>query len=347
MIPNNVEAPQSSRKSSRWLPWFNMALAIVLIAIGIWYLSGKVSLAEIVDAILRANPFYILLGASIMVVTVLVKAWRWQLLFRTPDGAPPYGPLFWSLMLGQYVNLIIPFFRLGEVARIYSLNRQTEIPMAQSLGTLVVEKVLDAIMLVLTIGIILPLIILPEFVGDPGLIMWVLPVIALLILYLLAYQTELIARFFRSIADRFSARIVKRLLRWSLSGLEGLAALRNTRLSLLLVGASAVIAILSILLPYVIFHAFDLQQGFLEAAVIHVVVTIATTPPSTPGKIGVFNGAVALVLLGYGMADEAVAISYSIVFYLVVIVPQIILGSIAASRTDWRWQKTAEQQMAA
>jgi hypothetical protein len=76
------------------------------------------------------------------------------------------------------------------------------------------------------------------------------------------------------------------------------------------------------------------------------VVTIATTPPSTPGKIGVFNGAVAIVLLGYGIADEAVAISYSIVFYLVVIIPQIILGSIAASRTNWRWKQTTEQPMA-
>jgi hypothetical protein len=46
--------------------------------------------------------------------------------------------------------------------------------------------------------------------------------------------------------------------------------------------------------------AFDLPFGLIEAAVIHAVVTIVTTPPSTPGKIGVFNGAVALVLLSYG-----------------------------------------------
>ncbi len=43
-----------------------MALAIVLIALGIWYLAGKVSLEEIVQAILLAKPGYILLGTAIM-----------------------------------------------------------------------------------------------------------------------------------------------------------------------------------------------------------------------------------------------------------------------------------------
>jgi uncharacterized protein (TIRG00374 family) len=277
-----------------------------------------------------------------MIFTVMVKAWRWQLMFRTPADSPAYAPLFWSLVLGQYVNLVVPFFRLGEVARIYVLNRQTEIPMARSLGTLVVEKVLDAIMLALTIGTILPLVILPEFVGEPGWIMWTVPIAALLVLYLLAYQSELIARFFQAFTKKLPVKFASRLLRWSLSGLEGLASLRNTRLSLLLVMSSAMIAALSVLLPYVIFLAFNLDLGLVEAAVIHIVVTIATTPPSTPGKIGVFNGAVALVLLSFGMTDEAVAIGYSILFYVVVIVPQIILGSIAASRTNWRWQKTIE-----
>jgi uncharacterized protein (TIRG00374 family) len=324
-----------------------MALAIVLIALGVWYLADKVSLVDIIQALMLAKPGYILLGTMIMFVTVFAKAWRWQLMFRTPDDTPRYAPLFWSLMLGQYVNLIVPFLRLGEIARIYALNRQTEIPMARSLGTLVVEKVLDSIMLAMTIGILLPLVILPEFVGEPGWILWIVPVTALLILYLLAYQTELITRFFQALAEKFPTRFGKRLLKWSLSGLEGLASLRNTRLSLLLVGSSALIAFLAILLPYVLFMAFDLQLGLIEATVIHVVVIIATTPPSTPGKIGVFNGAVALVLLSYGLADEAVIISYSIVFHLVVILPQIALGAIAASRTDWRWHKTAEQRLVA
>lgn len=346
MIANNKDSIESSGRANRWLPWFNLALVIALIALGVWYLADKVSLAEIVQAIILAKPGYILLALLLMIVTLMLKAWRWQLMFNKQD-APRYAPLFWSMMLGQYVNLIVPFLRLGEIARIYALNRQTDIPMARSLGTLVVEKVLEAIMLALTIGVLLPFVILPEFVGDPGWILWAMPLAALLILYLLAYQTEHITRFFQAISKKFPTKIGKRLLKWAISGLEGLSSLRSTRLTLMLVGSSAMIAFLAVLLPYVLIIAFDLPLGLVEASVIYIVVTLATTLPSTPGKIGVFDGAVALVLLSYGLTDPAVIISYSIVFHLVVVVPQIILGSIAAARTDWRWRRSVEEQLAA
>lgn len=347
VIAENSEKSGPSTRTSRLLPWINLGLSIVLIALGIWYLADKVSLEEIVHALLLAKPLYILLGVLIVFATLLLKAWRWHLMFLTPDDSPRFAPWFWALALGQYVNLIVPFMRLGEIARIYALNRQTDIPMARSLGTLVVEKVLDMIMFALTIALLLPLVILPEIIGEPGWVLWILPLGALLVLYLLAYKTALVARFFNALADKFPTRFGKRLLRWSISGLEGLAALRSHRLSLLLVLSSLFIALLSVLLPYVLFLAFDLSLGWVSAALIHVAVTIAATPPSTPGKIGVINGVVAFVLISLGLADEAIVVSYSIIFYLVAVVPQITLGAIAASRTDWHWHKSVQQQLAA
>ena len=346
MIIEKSKKTSSSQGFNRYLPWFNLLLAIVLIGLGIWYLSDKVSLEEIIHALLLADPLYILLGLVITLITVLVKTWRWQLMFMTPDESIPFSPLFWSLMLGQYVNLIVPFLRLGELARIYALNRQVDTPMTRTLGTLVLEKVLDMFMLMLAIALVLPLVILPEFVNEPGLLIWILPIVALFFLYLMAYQTDLITNFFGAMSKKLPSRFAKRILKWSVNGLAGLSALRSRRLSILLVGSSALILFLSILLPYVMFKAFNLPLGFIEAAVVHIVVTIAITPPSTPGKIGVFNGAVALILLSFGLTNEAVVISYSIVFLLVVIVPQIALGSIAAGRTNWRWQNAKEQWQA-
>jgi uncharacterized protein (TIRG00374 family) len=341
MIANKQDKPQSTAR--RLLPWLNLLLVVLLIGIGIWYLSGKVSLTDILDALRLADPLPILAGVAIMLITVLLKAWRWRLMFAGPQQAPSFSAVFWALMLGQYVNLIVPFFRLGEVARIYALNRQTSVPMAQSIGTLVVEKVLDLFILVLTIAAILPFVILPEFVGQPGPLLWSVPLVALLALYVLAFQTALITQFLQRIGERFPYKWLQRPLQWAISGLEGLSALRSGRTSLLLVGSSALIGLLSILLPYVTFAAFDLPLGLLQAALIHVVVTIVSTPPSTPGKIGVFNGAVAIMLYSFGISSDAIIVSYSIVFHLVVILPQILLGSIAAAKTDWRWHDAMEQ----
>ena len=277
-------------------------------------------------------------------LTLVLKAWRWQFMFAVPHQRPSFSAAFWALLLGQYVNLIVPFLRLGEIARIYALNRQTRIPMAMSIGTLVVEKVLDLFTLVITIALLMPLIILPEFVGEPGLLVWLVPILSLLVLYLIAFQTETITRLLQNIAGRLPDNWIQRPFRWMISGLDGLAALRSGRTSLILLILTAAIAILMVLLPYVLFAAFDLQLSLVQAALIHVVVTIAITPPSTPGKLGVFNGVVAIMLYSFGVSDNAAIISYSIVFYLVAILPQIVLGSIAAAKTDWHWQSTVEQQ---
>jgi hypothetical protein len=43
------------------------------------------------------------------------------------------------------------------------------------------------------------------------------------------------------------------------------------------------------------------------------------------------------MLFRLGLVSEAVIVSYTIVFHLVVMLPQIVLGSAAISRTNWRW----------
>ena len=342
MIANETETQPSL--SRRLLPWLNLLLVLILVGLGIWYLGRKVSLADVLLALRLARPLPILLGVAIMLFTIVAKTWRWGLMFSAEDDRPAFMPLFWSLILGQYVNLIVPFLRLGEIARIYALNRQTSVPMAQSIGTLVLEKVLDLFMLVLTIALLLPFVILPEFVNQPGPLLWIIPVAALIMLYILAFQTNWISSVLLGIAGRLPGRWGKRILQWLVYGLEGLSALRSPRTSLLLVASSALIALLSILLPYTLFYAFDLRLTLVQAALLHVAVTIVTTPPSTPGKIGVFNGVVALVLYSFGVTDDAVIIGYSIVFHLVVVLPQIILGSLAAVRTDWKWQRSVIAQ---
>lgn len=337
--------PAQSSTMRKLLPWLNLGLAVALVAVGIWYLADKVSLAEVARALALAHVGYIALGVAVMVVTVLLKAWRWQLLLTEGETRPSFAPLFWSMMLGQYINLIVPFLRLGELARIVTLHQQTGISRGRSLGTLLIEKALDLIFFALTIAVLLPFVILPTFVGDPGLALGVVSLVVLLLLYLLAYQTESVTRILQSLAERVPLRLSQRLLQLAISGLQGLSALRSRKLTLLLLLSSAVIAFLAALLPYVLFPAFGLNLGLVAGTLMHVVVSVVSAPPSTPAKIGVFNGVAVFMLYRLGVTDDAAIVGYAIVFHLVVILPQIVLGGIAASRTKWRWQKAADSQV--
>ena len=321
----------------RYLPWLNLALTVILVIAGLWYISTRVSLVQVGAALAGASPGYVLAAVGIMVLTIALKAWRWQLMF--PGERPPvgFGAAFWATALGQYVNLVVPFLRLGEVARLYALNQESGVSGGRALGALVIEKALDLIFFGLTIIFILPFVILPDYVNRPGALFLALPLVLLAVLYLLAYRTELVIRLWRRIIGPLPEPIRGWLLRLAVSGLEGLSALRDRRLSVNLILLSALVAGLAVVLPYLLFPALGLQLTLLDAALIHVVVTIAIAPPSTPAKIGVFNGAAALMLWQFGLTNETAITAYAILLYLVVVLPQIILGLVAASRSKWRW----------
>jgi uncharacterized protein (TIRG00374 family) len=340
----NDKAARSPAVSWRrvW-PWLNLALTAVLIVAGLWYLSRRVSLAAVAAALAAALPGYVLLAIIIMLATIALKSWRWQLMLNhqpkaeSDTPAVPFSAAFWATCLGQYVNLIVPFLRVGEVARLYALNREAGVGPARALGTLVVEKTLDLIFFGLTAVALLPFVVLPASVGRPGPALVLLPLALLAVLYLLAYRTAFVIGVWRAVVRPLPDRPREWLLRIAVSGLEGLAALRDRRLNLVLLLQSLVVALLAVALPWVLFPALGLSLTWLDAALMHVVVSVITTPPSTPGKIGVFNGAAALMLVQSGVTNEALIAGYAILFYLVVIVPQIVLGVIAAARTKWHW----------
>lgn len=92
---------------------------------------------------------FVLLGSHVL------RAWRWQILIRAlpadevGDRAPTIRLAFYSLMIGYMVNYAAP--RLGEVARTVNLSSRSRLSVSSVFGTVVAERVLDVIMLLLAI----------------------------------------------------------------------------------------------------------------------------------------------------------------------------------------------------
>lgn len=341
------EQANTSRKKQIW-PLLNVLLTAVLLLIGLWYLRQRVTLAELGAALAHANPLFILLSFLSMVLTLIIKSWRWQILLTQESPAtdepakPPFAPLFWAFNLGAYVNLVLPFMRLGEVARIFAVDFSAHVGKVRALGTIVVEKIVDLIMLGLTLLLVLPFVVLPGFIDNPLPMITAVSLISILLLYILAFHTTWVINVSRLFASWLPATWQERAMRWLIAGLEGLAALRDKRQTTLIITLSAIVALLSVLTPYFLFPAFHLNLGLVQAALLTILVTLVITVPSTPGKLGVLNGTAALVLVGFGIRDEAILVSYSTLYYFVIVLPVIGFGGLAVSRTHWKWQRPTE-----
>lgn len=313
--------------------WLNLLLTAALVGGGLWYLVQKVTLVEFGQALARANLVYIALAVGVIVLTAVAKTWRWQQLF--PDS-PPFPALFWSLVIGQFVNVTVPFLRLGEVARIYSLDQQAQTGKVRVVGTLVVEKTLDLLILLLMVAALIPFVVLSKFVETNEVALLTAVFILIFALYILAYQTAWVVRWLQKFSRFLPERWQRPYHKLTIAGLEGLASLRDRRTLFTLITSSTIIAFLSILTPWLLLPAFQLPATFLLATLINVGATIATVPASTPAKIGVVQFAVIFILSQLEIGSEAAVWSYAIVFHLVVVLPQIFLGMIAATQTNWR-----------
>lgn len=315
---------------SRSIPWFRLLAGLILGGLGLWLVFRETSLAEVRIALQQARLGYVVLALLIIVCTGAVKSWRWQLLYYPQSPLPSYSALFWSLHLGQLVNTILPFLRAGDLVRIMDVDRRTRVGKSRTLGTLVVEKVLEMITLAVTVLIVAPFLVVPSFVRDSGLVIAATGLLALFFLWLVAYETPIILRVSTAIVRRLPRRIAHRLLPILTSGLGGLVALRSSRAVAGLLASSLLIGMLYVLTPLILFRALNIDLGLVSGAAIHSVLSIGTLPSWAPASVGVFEFLVAYMLRFFGEGNGGVILAYTIIFHLVILLPQIVLGGIAA-----------------
>jgi uncharacterized protein (TIRG00374 family) len=328
---------------TRKIPWLRLIIGLLAGALGIWLITRDLQLSDIEQALSEAKVGYIVPAVVVILATIAAKTWRWQLLFinndrpskpseNSPDS-PNFTALFWPLILGQFINAISPV-RVGDLARVLKLESETGIGKVQGLSTLVVEKTLDIIILVLTLFLLLPTVVLPESLSlaRRGMVMAATAVTLFVLLLIFAYFRERITKLAGRLIKLLPERLQRPLFRLIVAGLTGLSALRQPRQLLVLLFVSAVIMLLSILTPYILFSTFNIPFGLKEATLLHLSLIIGQIPASTPGNVGIFEGVVVFMLNQFGLTDNAAILSYAIVYHLVVVMPQIFLGSVSVIR---------------
>lgn len=101
-----------------------------------------------------ANYFWIGAALIISLTSHWFRALRWNQMLEPLAKKPTSLQSFNAVMIGYLFNFAIP--RMGEVSRCGILYRTNRIPVNQSLGTVVVERVFDmVILLLLTIVVLL------------------------------------------------------------------------------------------------------------------------------------------------------------------------------------------------
>jgi uncharacterized protein (TIRG00374 family) len=98
-------------------------------------------------AAVNANYFWVIVSLAIGVLSNILRALRWRMLIEPIDKKPGLANTFFSVMIGYMANYALP--RLGEVSRCGVLSKYEKISFAGLIGTVIVERVIDMLMLLL------------------------------------------------------------------------------------------------------------------------------------------------------------------------------------------------------
>ncbi|MBN1598831.1 MAG: flippase-like domain-containing protein [Bacteroidales bacterium] len=129
---------------------FNTFKYLLFFAIGVlifWALYRELEWENLKAALRHLNYFLIFLSVTFSVLAHVSRAFRWNMLIRPMGYKPRTWNTFLSILVLYFVNLIVP--RAGEVARCTVLSQTDRIPFAKLLGTVIVERVADFLMLIL------------------------------------------------------------------------------------------------------------------------------------------------------------------------------------------------------
>lgn len=89
----------------------------------------------------------------ILVASHYFRALRWRLLIQSLGYTPSRFNTFFSVFIGYLVNQGVP--RMGEVVKCTVLGRYEKIPPDKLIGTIILERLIDALSLLLVFGITL------------------------------------------------------------------------------------------------------------------------------------------------------------------------------------------------
>ena len=232
---------------------------------------------------------------------------RWQLLFHPIGYRPGLNNTFGSVLVAYLANLAFP--RAGEVMRCATLRTSEGIPVEKSLGTVVTERLIDALAFaaIVAFGMLAMFGQAKDWLYDTLSQKYDhLPNMAVLVGAAAAVAAAVFAAYkllWKKLLRYRAAQKIDSLVRGMVDGVKSIIHLGRRRTTLFL-AYSAAIYLLYILGGLLIFHAFGetTTLGLRAAFVVYLFGSVGMT--FSQGGIGVYPVLVQLALGIYGISME-------------------------------------------
>lgn len=293
------------------------AIGLAVTIVALWWVLRDEDFGRIWTTIRDGD--LLLLTAAVAVATAgyLVRAMRWKVLLAPVAPDTKLRSRFAAVSIGFMANNLLPA-RVGEFARAYALARLEPISASAAFGSLVVERFMDGVVLLLLL--VAPAVTtgfpttgaLSAGTGAALLRGGVIAVaIVLAVLVVMAVWPRAVVRGAERMAA-FLPRAVERPFVDALAAvLDAIAILRSPLLLTLGFAWTAFFWLFHGLSFWLGMKAFGIETGLVSAWFTNAVVGFGVALPAAPGFFGTFHASASFALVSVYGVDSARALAFA------------------------------------
>ena len=305
-----------------------IGLAVGLLAVFL----READLGQVWSAMAAARADLIWLTIGLTVVTFVVRAERWKYLLE-PLGPTRFRTVFRTTVIGFAASAVLPA-RAGEVIRPYLLARQEGLSATAAFATIVVERVLDLLAVLLLLlafliwfdpGVESRDSVLFSAIRFGGLVMAPVALGALLLMFFMAGHPERLQAWLLKAEAVLPVRAASAIARVARTFAEGFAVVRRPERLVAALAWSVVLWVAIAAGVWSVAIAFGIAMPFTGGWLMIAPLVVGVAVP-TPGGVGGFHEAFRLGATSFFGADNDNAVGAAIVLHAISVGPVTLAG---------------------
>ena len=305
------------------MSWRRALLGLVVSAIFVALLLRQVDGPELRDAFADAQPGWLIGGFAVYLGALWLRGLRWRLVLReaTPLSTNDATAL---VVIGYAANNVLPV-RVGELVRAQLLHDRHGADRVGALGTIVVERILDGLVLALFLAGTIALAggngTLRALAAAMGVAFVILTLGLVLLGPWLASEPGRALRLLRPAPQRLRRLAEPRVERFA----GGLTTVRGTRAWSAILAVTAASWAVEAAMYWFVGIGLGLDLDPLLYLGVCGAANLAIAVPSTSGGIGPFEFFAREVVVVFG-ATTAAGTAYAIALHALLLIPVVALG---------------------
>jgi uncharacterized protein (TIRG00374 family) len=289
-------------------------IGVAISVAAVWILVHSVDVGTALQVLGRASPLWIAVMLVTAVLDISSRGARWRALLA-PIAPLPYLRVLGYTYIGYLANNVLPA-RLGELYRSHALGEGEGVSRTTVLGTVVVERVVDTVMVVAIAALAVLVLSASGVMGNAVLLGFAFVTVLVIVLALGMAAHRLPG------ASRATAVVERwpRVLELARRLRQGLAVAGRPRTIAVALAFSALAWAASIATFLAAGQAVGVQLSLAQAALVTSGVALVTIVPAGPGFVGTFELTVVEIAAGFGVPRDAA-------FALGLLIHAMILGT--------------------